>query len=360
MDVFVKNTSFVTVAVVDIQDSIIWTDRYNKYGEFEIYTKVTDYLLSLFQEGHYLFIKDSDRTMVVESTQIKTDFENGDKLIVRGRSLESILDRRIIFQQTLIDGSRQTGIQTILNENVISSSQPARNIPNFIFSASADPIITALTLQAQYDGEGVYDVIENLCVGSKIGFKVILNSSNQFVFSLYAGVNRSHTQSTYPYVIFSPTYDNLIESDYFKTGRFKKTMSLCFGDAYYGGPRPRLDEALTPADEALTGLDRREIFVDAPDLSKFDADTELEIDIPVYNEQLKERGREVLREMQNIELFSGKADANIGSIYGISFFLGDIVSIQDKYGHSGTSRITEVTISENLSGKNIYPVFDSV
>ena len=53
-----------------------------------------------------------------------------------------------------------------------------------------------------------------MCEAYGIGFKVTLNDQNQFVFKLYMGYDRSYTQSDLPWVIFSPEFDNLANTDY--------------------------------------------------------------------------------------------------------------------------------------------------
>jgi len=357
MEIIVQNPAIQTIGVIDSVESLIWTERYFQSGDFEIYTPISNSQLMLLQENNYLRIPISDRVMVIESLELKTDIELGNKLVVKGRSWEQVLDRRIILQQTVIDGSLQTAIQQLLNENVISSSQPLRNIPGLIFETSEDLAITELTLQAQYDAENLYDTIQYLCETYKIGFKTTLNANDQFVFALYAGKDRSYTQTDTPYVVFSPNFDNLINSNYYQTSKNLKTYTLIFGDAYYGGARPRVEAVPEPKANYLTlsGLNRRELFTDAPDLSKYEG--EEEIPIPDYNEQAKERGRAHLKEYVPFNTFAGQADTTIGFQYGIDFFLGDIVQTENEYGLQGRTRVTEVTISESLNGIRIFPTF---
>ena len=42
MEILVLNTNFETVYIVDSFKSMIWTDRYNEYGDFEIYLTLTN------------------------------------------------------------------------------------------------------------------------------------------------------------------------------------------------------------------------------------------------------------------------------------------------------------------------------
>ena len=86
--------------------------------------------------------------MIIEDIKINADTEEGNHLIVTGRSLESILERRIIWGQRIFNGNLQNGIQTMLNECIISPSIADRKISNFVFVPSADPKITSLKIDS--------------------------------------------------------------------------------------------------------------------------------------------------------------------------------------------------------------------
>ena len=175
MDVTILNTNLDAVSIVDTYESFIWTDRYYAYGDFELYEAMREGLLDYIKQDYYLQSKESEHVMIVEKIQITSDTEDGNHVTVTGRSLESILDRRIVWGQKLLSGNLQNGIKTLLNENVISPSDSNRKIPNFIFKESTDPAITKLKLEAQYTGDNLYDVIQKICEEQGIGFKITLN-----------------------------------------------------------------------------------------------------------------------------------------------------------------------------------------
>ena len=98
MDTFILDAAYQAVAVLDTFQSRIWTDRYNRYGDFEVYIPAIMPVCSFLQEGYYLYSPDlSDRMMIIEDIQLKCDPEDGDFYTVTGRSLESILARRVIW-----------------------------------------------------------------------------------------------------------------------------------------------------------------------------------------------------------------------------------------------------------------------
>lgn len=355
MELLVLNTSFQSIGIVDSFDSLLWTDRYFKCGDFEIYTAVDTTLLNLLREDCYLWLKESDRVMIVEGRQIKADIEDGNHLIVTGRSLESILERRIVWAQTVLSGSFQDAIQRLLNENIISPTDTSRQIPNFVFAPSTDPVITALTIDAQYFGDNLYTVVQQLCEANNIGFKITLTDDNQFLFTLYAGKNRSYSQLTNPYVVFSPKFENLSNSNYLESKQSLKTVALIGGE---GTGSDQKTTTATITEGAGTGLDRRELYTNASSTSsKVDGSTLSSAD---YLTQLQQKGVDDLAQNVFVKSFDGQIESTKLYRYGIDFFIGDVVQIANEYGMETVSRVTEFIRSQSSSGLDFYPTFTTV
>lgn len=352
MDLLVLNKSLDVIAIVDVYESIIWTERYYEYGDFELYTAMTQDILNYIKTDNYIQRVGSDRVMIIEEIRIDTDSETGNHITITGRSLESILDRRVIWSQTTISGNLQNGLKKLINENIISPSKEERKISNFVFKDSTDSQITGLTVEAQYTGDNLYDVISKVCEEKSIGFKVSLNESKQFVFELYAGADRSYEQTNYPYVVFSPNFDNIINSNYLESKENLKNVALVGGEGE-GTARKYLAIGNT------SGLDRRELFVDARDISSEGEDGQT-LTTEQYNELLKQRGNEYLADYTDLVSFEGAVETNIMYKYGVDFFDGDIVQIANEYGHEAKVRILEVVISENEEGNSVYPTFKTI
>lgn len=130
MELIVLDTSLKMLSVLDTFESLIWTERYSAYGDFEVYTSINDSILEILKDDYYLWLKESDQTMIVEDRKIESDAENGNHFTVTGRSLESILERRIIWKQTILSGNFQNGIKKLLDENIINPSDASRKVEN--------------------------------------------------------------------------------------------------------------------------------------------------------------------------------------------------------------------------------------
>ena len=356
MDIFVLDKSFNRTALIDIYDSFIWTDRYYDCGDFELVVPANEKMLSILKKDLYLSINGSEFTMIIEGIELKTSLEEGNELIITGRDLTSILDRRIVWQQTQCNGDFQNQIKKLLNENLISPTDSARRIPNLIFQASTDPKITSLTVDTQFTGDNIFESIKKLCKHERVGFKITLNANKQMVFKLYMGVDRTFNQTENTAIEFSPRFDNLLNTDYVTSNKPYKNVTLIGGE---GEGAERRFSTLGDA----TGLDRREIFTDARSVSSKvidDQGNQVEISDADYNSQLQQKGQETLTKNIAVETFNGEVNANVQWLYGRDYYLGDIVQIRNEYGTEGTTRIIEVIrCDDTQNGLQTYPTFKS-
>ena len=160
MDLIVMDTNLNPVSILDTFESLIWTERYSGYGDFEIYINISDKILDYLCPDYYIWLKGSDQIMIIEDLKIESDTENGNHLTITGRSLESILERRIIWNQTILSGNLQDGIEKLLNENIINPTDNNRRISNLKFKKSTDPAITSLRVDTQFTGDNLYSAIK--------------------------------------------------------------------------------------------------------------------------------------------------------------------------------------------------------
>lgn len=354
MDVYVLNSTFEPEEVLDIYTSFIWTDRYAKAGDFELYLPMQFSFLRFLTGTYYISINDSEHGMVVESVKLETSSEDGIFITLSGRSYESILDRRIVWGLKTLSGNLQNGVKSLINECIISPTDSARRIPNFIFEDSTDPAITSLTIDTQYTGDNLYDVICDICATYKIGFKITLNTSKQLVFKLYSGVDRSYEQVSNSFVIFSPAFDNLLESNYAQDNSAYKTCTLVGGEGQ--GNERRYSSYIG---KSVTGLERRELFTDARDISSTDEDGN-PISDSEYLKLLQTRGAERLSETDETAFFDGSLSVNNEFRYGIDFSMGDLVQVENEFGFQAKVRVTEYIRSSDVNGDSAYPSFEII
>jgi hypothetical protein len=354
MDIYVLSQTFEVIHVIDECKSLIWVERYCAYGDFEIYTQLEFETYKYLVMGNYLQIKESSATMIIEHRQIKYEVDEGFMMIIKGRSLESLLTRRIVWGQERLLGDFQDSIEHLLCVSIIEPTDPKRVISNFIFEASTDTYITALTIDTQLLGENLYDTIRDLCANNDLGFKVILTDDFKFKFSLYYGKDHGYDQFVNPYVIFSPEYENLLTADHTSDTQDMKTATLVLG-AGDGAERAGVEVTIPNRD---SGLDRRETYTDASDVSE-------EVDGIVlspedYAAELDYRGWLDLLNYLPINAFEGQVDPTGNFIFGEHFNLGDVVELENGYGDNGKARVVEYVRTEDPSGLYAYPTFEMI
>lgn len=352
MNIYVLNESFEIVGIIDEYISCIWTTRYFTYGDFELYVSADEELIDLLQTNRYL-VRENDideagyhNVMIVQNREITTDVENGDHLIITGYCLKSILNRRIIPNQTVLNGEVVSCIQQLINENIINPENNSRKVNNFILGNN--DIINTYTMKQQITGKNLGEAITDICTTYGYGYDVHIKDGN-FVFTIYEGADRSYDQVVNPYVVISSQYDNLLSSDYkVNTDNFANVAVVA------GEGEGTARKKVTIGD--ASGLSRYEIWVDSRNTSTNDG----EISDEEYTELLIQEGEEKLSELQPTTSFSGEIDSTINYVFNQDYFLGDIVQVENDYGIRAKTRIIEIIESEDDTGSSIIPTFSEM
>lgn len=362
MNITVYDENFIAVDIIDTYESLLWNDRYYSYGDFEFYTPISKKIVDNVKPDYYLSIKDSEHMMIVEDITVESNIEEGNKIKITGRSLESILDRRIIWGEQTLTGKLEDIVRSLINTNIVNPSDSARQIPNFIYEDSGDNTINQIDVNEQYEGENLYNIISSLCEKNEIGFKITLDDENRFVFKLYKGVDRSYDQEILPWVVFRPDYDNVISTNFVEEKNSYKTITLVSGSMTVKHQETDPDTGRTTTETedipvtriigSGSGLSRREIFTSASDVRKDDEMSESE-----FYAQLDRKGTDTLRQNAIKRTFDGEYETTRMFTYGEDFFLGDKVQVANEYGIESSARVTEFIISHDSEGIKSYPTF---
>lgn len=370
---YVLDSNYVRKTIIDTFSDFLWTERYCGYGEFEITIPMNIDILKECSIGDYVSIKESDKIMIIDTIKISDSIDNGASIIISGRTLESLLERRIILDDSIGTISKegepspinvQTAIFIILSNNVISPSASYRQIPKFIFEESKDPVIEKLSMESfEAKGENVYDKILSICDANDLGFRVLAIDEGGFQFELYRGIDRTWDQSEVMAVVFSDSYENLINSNYLETKTNLKTAVYVEWtweseptDGSYSERETGNEVTEVYLEENYSGLARRETYM--RDSTVHDIGPKKNKSAAIN--QVTDIGKEYLSDYAVTKYFDGETDPFKQFVYGVDYFLGDIVQLENKYGKTGKCRITEIVLSRDSSGANMTPTFENV
>lgn len=336
MTIRIYDPSFNFQGVVENHTSLIWTRRYFETGEFELHAPITPDNLNLLMLGNIVWKRGALEAGVIEDvTLAQNSLQN--QIIAKGRFLESYMDRRLIRPTFTFDGYVEVAMRTILSNAVSIPLVQLGTLNNFP---------ETVEFQATYKNLLDYEV--KLSKYSNIGFRFRPDFTNKTItFETYKGLDKTMSQHARNRVIFSEKFNNITEASYSENDQIYKNV------CYVGGEGEGSDRVyVTVGDDTLTGLERREVFLSASDISSEGLTT------TEYQNLLKQRGNNLLAEDIFSQVFECSTEANGNFVYKTDYDLGDIVTVRKaSWGVETDLRITEVTEVYEFGAMVVTPTF---
>lgn len=356
-NVHVLNQNFELQGIIDEYVSIIWRPSYYEIGDFEIYLGATDKAIALLRENWYV-VRSSDisvengvttykKVMIIKNLQLITDVENGDFYCVTGRELKFLLHQRIIWGRYLIEDSVEYCLRRLIGANAIDPVEPTRTIPNM---QHAEPKGYPEQIKIQVSNKQLDEGVIEICKTYGYGWDIYI-TDNKLTVDIYKGVDRSYGQTKNPYVVFGENFENLFTTEYVYESEEYANMTLV------GGEGEDLDRTYAYVNNDVSGLERYETFTDARDISQNLDSEEEAISYEDYLRLLEERGKENLADKVISEGFTGEVLSDVAFKYGVDFFIGDVVTVINKYGIQKNVRVLSAIESEGEDGVKLLPQF---
>lgn len=395
--------------VIENYQSIIWAERYNEPGDFEIYTADISNWMTYLQgfirlcttpDGSstgldsifFISKSNSDTLMIIEDVKITTDVETGSFLTITGRSLESILDRRIVFPSyqsfkliDRMDPSRGYEYVSLLPwEGIKDVVDYCQTIPYYpgtgyivsgashqfearrMFLSVVEPTDERFTNPRYvsptgytYDKCTLYDAVKDICDTNGYGFYIraeYVNNHLEYKLYLYMGVNKSSV------VKFSPKYDNFINCELSVSSRNIRNAACVYEPSTHSATFPR--GLYYTANDWTFGIVNREAILDETENFYFGDGTDLTQGTSSqrtdYSLNLRATQREELKALQTGDVsFDGQAETSVETFkIGVDYTLGDLVTVENEFGLAGITQVMAITESfDDSNGHQLYPTF---
>lgn len=339
MEIRFYNPEMNFIGVMENQTSLIWRRKFYEPGRFKLFTPLTPGNLNLTEKQNILWMRGSNEAAVIEDRFVEDSTRHA-QIEATGRFISSYLDRRLIRPKISFQGTVEAAMRKILSD--------AEPIPR-VYLGELNGFPETVSFQATYKNLLTYE--SKLARCANIGFRLRPNfNEKKLYFETYKGVDRSRSQSANHRVIFSENYENLNEVSFRENDQFYKNV------VYIGGAGAN-DERIFVSFGTETGLERRELFVDARDITWDEGMTEAQ-----YKEKLLQRGHEKqASEYEEVKTISCLTNANANFVYKTDYDLGDIVTVHKKsWGISADLRITEIEEIYERGAMKVSPVFGSV
>lgn len=360
MEVYTLDSLLRRMEVIDRFESCIWTERWAGWGDFEIDIESTFRSRSLLQNGVQLAHSESNRVMTIETVEDGQTQEGLKILKVKGRSIESLFEDRLAKASTAdltteptwdITGTPGAVMRQIVHDicytgvlsefdkipYLVESRLPS--IPADTIIEPVDPIILEL------EPKSVYEALTSIGNTWTLGFRLLrAGDMPQLYFDVYAGMDRTTSQTTYRPVIFAPNLDNLTDTKFLSTIEGAKNVAYVFSPV---GFKEVLPEGVDPE---IEGFERRVLYVKADDVT---SGTTEEI-----ASALTQRGKVALAEHRAFQAFDGEIRQQSQYKYGEDYYLGDLVEIRNVDGVANQMRVTEQIFVSDKEGDRAYPTLE--
>lgn len=300
--------------------SLQWTRKYTSCGEFEAHVPVTAYNVQLLKLENLFYLKGKKECGIIESITISYE-KSKKEITVKGRFASSYFYRRIIKGTYNFNGRVETSMRELASKAAIPG----------VMLGPDNGFTEKITYQATY--KNILTYIEKLSQASDIGFRLRPDfDEKKWIFETYKGVDRSANQYDIPRVIFSQKNGDIENATY--SANSKTYANVCYVGGQGEGSARQIE---ITGNTALTGLARREIFINGSDISKENlSDSE-------YKNALIERGNTTLNSNVLAETLEKEDKIRGNYNYPTDYDLGDIVTNRFEYwGMTSNDRVTEV------------------
>lgn len=354
MDIYILDALLRRDQLIDKFISLIWTERFADYGDFELLLTSTPGDRQRFVSGTLLACSASNYVMRITTTEDATDDDGTPTLKITGQSIERMLENRAAFgvlddlttaPKWVITDTPGNVARTVVRSICITGIlDPGDVIPYMIegsflsedtIAEPADPITYEITPQS------VYSAVKGICDPWSLGFRILRNGdTSQLYFDVYTGSDRTTKQNILPAVVFTPELDNLQNTRALSSVDDYKNVAYVFSPAGF--------ETVYPEDvhPETAGFERHVLVVDASDITE---------DNPDISAALIQRGNEELSKHRSFAAFDGEINPNSAYKYGVDYFLGDLVEVRNSDGVTNDMRVTEQILISDGEGVRTYP-----
>ena len=336
VELIIYDENLNRIGLIEEFSSLLWTRKYYEPGNFQLVLPMTPRNVSYIQEGRILRKIGSKEAGVVE--YIKMDDKPKSKtMTVKGRFLSSYMDRRLLKGTLKFSGKSEIAMRTCL-----TTADPIPLVELGDLMGYEDKIVMQVTYK------DLLETMKKLSKQSGHGFRFTPDFVNKKIyFDIYDGLDRSMNQFDRNRVVFSDEYLNLNDVSYTTTSTLYKNVFYIAGE---GEGEDR--KIITIGDTDASGLNRREVFIDARDLQKGDLTDE------EYEELLISRGLEKQSSYFRSESFDSTVNPMVNFKYMTDYDLGDIVTIsKSAWGKTKNLRITEIMEQHTKGSMQIVPTF---
>jgi hypothetical protein len=362
MDVFTLDSLLRRSEVFDIYDSFIWTERWQTFGDFDWTIRASEKARSLLKVGTRLAINPSRRVMTIESIEDKVDNEGKEVLILKGRSLEAILDQRVFIRDFggTYDPNNSTHahkypmrwyrkpayhLRKTFDEHLRQGLRIANDAYDYFQPIVYSPIGSipepANDVEILGEVESLLSMFIRVAKAYDLGFRIVrpreIHGVGQLYFEVYTGNYKTAT-------IFSIDTGTLKDMTVFTSDQNLKNV------AYVVSEQGSVIVRAPGTSSGVSSFNRRVLMVNLGSINLDDLGPN-----ETLHGYLRARGRDALAENRKVTLHDGEINVPLTFEYGVDYELGDVVYLRDRDNQFIEKRVTEQIFTFDSTGFRSYP-----
>lgn len=361
MDFYILDDLYRREEVIDNFVSLIWAERYNDVGDFELVVHNTLRMRNLLVENTQVTVTGSRRFAIIQTITKKDGADGARYLTVKGSMAEAILVDRPArpsrSNSTVAPTWAITGLPAdiaytvfhkIMVEGVLSVDDKLPQFAEGSAYAAGNIALPAESLTLEIPPDSVLNAVKQICDMYNLGFRFSFNPYSvapNIYFDIYVGSNRTAGQTTLDPVIFSQNLNNLEDVSELNSVEGYKNV------AHVVSPNGVRDVLGVLPDSIRSGWDRHVLYVDASDITLAAG--------PDLDAALDQRGLEELAKYRSTSAMDGQLPETSDYVYEVHYFLGDLVEMRNEDGVANIMRVTEHIRVEDEQGYRAYPTLVS-
>jgi len=379
-------------------DTLIWTERFQPVGGIEIHTQNVTGVKKLLPERSMCTLRDSNEVMWVDSHEVDENDDGVDELVIKGRTLDWILMRRIwtnapygkkhaMAKKYSTRQAVETWVWNAIcngsgNDRIITDkSYPAANLlPNVIVTDSIPPSGDGPNLERKVQNGDVYSQMQTFLQSGKYGIRIIrpngtkgrkvhIDADGTFNTDTVANIDDLrfdfyNGRDISARVVFSWKAGHLDEPTYLQSSENLMTGAFVDGDPrdhYYTDPDavPGTNSGWNRLDGYVDGGSKEELTRNEGE-SDASFNARKAASANDFEESLEDQGLKAVRkDGAHINSVDAQISPLINFKYGTDYKLGDRVMVQGRYGAHEKKWVTEFIRAQDSEGYREYPTLSS-
>ena len=278
------------VAEIGTFVSLIWDEKYNDMGRFQLEMQQTPQAANIIKTGRFVGSTGKKTLMYITAVEIKNK-----KIIATGFPAVRLLKNRVSVKEI-----QNANVETALR-GLVSEMSP---IP---FVSLGELHSVSDVFKNQISDKTLLDYCKEMCQQTDCGFILRHDKQNKkLLFEVYKPKENKSLK-------FSPDYGNLSDESYSVSVENYRNVAVVAGQGY-----STARVTVTVGDTESTGLNRKELYCDARLLQQTADESDAD-----YKKRLENYGIEKLAEQINIEKVSFSINPDD---FGKKYNLGDVIT----------------------------------